>query len=125
MRRRPDSERLYQLVGQKVERKRREARLTQTQLAQRCGLARGSIANIESGNQRPTLHTLWALADALDVDMRLLLPSRDEFPKSEAGTARPKITGWLKEEAGKSQAQVTSFIASNVEESHNVVGEKS
>ncbi len=125
MRRRPNSERLYQLVGQKVERKRREARLTQTQLAQRCGLARGSIANIESGNQRPTLHTLWALADALDVDMRLLLPSRDEFLKSEAGTASPKITGWLKEEAGKSQAQVTSFITSNVEESPNVVGEKS
>lgn len=110
MRRRPDSERLYQLVGQKVERQRREARLSQTQLAELCNLARGSIANIESGNQRPTLHTLWSLAEALKVDMRLLLPSPEEFLVGEEDTAIPKFTGWLKDEAEKSQNQVNSFI---------------
>ena len=126
MRRRPDSEKLYELVGQKVERQRREAKLSQTQLAQRCGLARGSIANIESGNQRPTLHTLWSLADALEVDMRSLLPSRDEFLKSEVYTATSKITGWLEDEAGKSQNQVNSFIAESLEKGGpNVAGEKS
>ncbi len=126
MRRRPNSEKLYELVGQKVERQRREAKLSQTQLAQRCGLARGSIANIESGNQRPTLHTLWSLADALGVDMRSLLPSRDEFLKSETYTATSKITGWLKDEAGRSQNQVNSFIAESLEKvSPNVAGEKS
>ena len=126
MRRRPDSERLYELVGQKVERQRREAKLSQTQLAQRCGLARGSIANIESGNQRPTLHTLWSLADALEVDMRLLLPSRGEFLTSEADTETSKITGWLKYEAVKSQNQVNSFIAERRERtSPNVPREKS
>ena len=126
MRRRPDSEKLYELVGQKVERQRREAKLSQTQLAQRCGLARGSIANIESGNQRPTLHTLWSLADALGVDMRLLLPSRDEFLKSEGHTSTSKITGWLKDEAGNSQDQVNSFIAESLEKvGPNVAGEKS
>lgn len=126
MRRKPASERLYELVGQKVERQRREAKLSQTQLAQRCGLARGSIANIESGNQRPTLHTLWSLADALNVDMRSFLPSRDEFLMSEADTATPKITGWLKDEAGKSQNQVNSFIAESLEKvGPNVAGEKS
>ena len=92
MRRRPDSERLYELVGQKVEQQRHKAKLSQTQLAQRCNLARGSIANIESGNQRPTLHTLWSLADALEVDMRSLLPSRDEFSGTETSIASPKIT---------------------------------
>ena len=115
MRRIPDSERLYEFVGQKVERQRREASLTQTQLAQRCGLARGSIANIEIGNQRPTLHTLWSIADALGVDMRSFLPSRDELLKSETGTAGPKITGRLKKVAGESENQVASFIASSRE----------
>ena len=110
MRRIPDSERLYELVGQKVERQRREARLSQTQLAERCGLARGSIANIESGNQRPTLHTLWSLADALQVDMRSFLPSPDEFRMSKASTARSKITGRLAKAAGESRNQITSFI---------------
>ena len=126
MRRIPDSERLYELVGQKVERQRREAKLSQTQLAQRCGFARGSIANIESGRQRPTLHTLWTLADALSIDMRSLLPSPDEFLTSELGTTNPKITGRLKKAAGESQDQVASFISSSREEvTSNVDGEKS
>lgn len=126
MRRIPDSERLYELVGRKVERQRREAKLSQTQLAQSCGFARGSIANIESGRQRPTLHTLWALADALRVDMRSLLPSPEEFLMSETSAANPKITGRLKKAAGESQNQVASFIASSREKvSPNVNGEKS
>lgn len=124
MRRIPDSERLYELVGQKVERQRREAKLSQTQLAHRCGFARGSIANIESGRQRPTLHTLWTLADALSVDMRSLLPSPEEFLASETDNENPKITGRLKKAAGESQNQVASFIASSREEvSSNVDGE--
>ena len=126
MRRIPDSERLYELVGEKVERQRREARLSQTQLAQRCGLARGSVANIESGNQRATLHTLWSLADALGVDMRSFLPSPEEFQMSEAGAVNPKITGRLKKAAGESQNQVATFIANSREKvSPNVDGEKS
>ena len=93
--------------------RRQEARLSQTQLAQHCGLARGSIANIESGNQRPTLHTLCSIADALRVDVRSFLPSPDEFQMNDAGTANPKITGRLKKAAGESQKQVASFIANS------------
>lgn len=126
MRRRPDSERLYELVGQKLERQRREAKLSQTQLAQRCGLARGSVANIEGGNQRPTLHTLWALAEVLGIDMRLLIPSSDEFLTSETVTAKSTITSRLQKAAGESQNQVASFIATSREElSPNVDGDKS
>lgn len=107
-----------------MERQRREAKLSQTQLAQRCGFARGSIANIESGRQRPTLHTLWTLSDALSVDMRSLLPSPEEFLMSETDNANPKIIGRLKKAAGESQDQVASFIASSREEvSSNVDGE--
>ena len=113
MRRRPESERLYEIVGQKVERRRREAKLTQAQLAGLCGLARGSIANIESGNQRPTIHTLWDLAEALEVDMRSLLPSPEEFLPDVGGTAKPVITGRLQKVAGESRNQIASFIANS------------
>lgn len=60
--------------------KRREAGLSQTELAECCDLARGSIVNIENGKQRATLHTLSNIADALKVDMRSLLPSSEENP---------------------------------------------
>ncbi len=116
MRRRPESERLYELVGQKLEKRRREACLTQTQLAQRCGLARGSIANIESGNQHPTLHTLWSIADALNIDIPALVPTRDEFSRGKANTVKPTITGRLEKVAGESRNQVISFITSSRKE---------
>ena len=116
MRRRPESERLYELIGQKLERQRREARLTQTQLAQRCGLARGSIANIESGNQHPTLHTLWSIADALNIDIPALVPTRDEFSRSNANTVKPTITSRLEKVAGESRKKVISFITSSRKE---------
>ena len=113
MRRIPDSERLYELVGQRLERQRRKANLSQTQLARRCRLTRGSIANIESGNQRVTLHTLWTLADGLKVDMRTLIPSANEYLTSEVGTTKSVVAGRLKKAAGQSRSQVFSFIASS------------
>ena len=116
MRRQPDSERLYELVGKKVEQQRRKAKLTQTQLALRCRLARGSVANIESGNQRATLHTLWSIADALGIDMRSLLPSQDEYSGRNLDPSFHEITSKLKKVAGKSQRHVASFIASSREE---------
>jgi len=56
-------------------------RLTQDALAQRARLARTSITNIETGNQQPTLHALWRIADALGVSPCELLP-----PWSRSGT---------------------------------------
>lgn len=55
-------------------RERTTPRLTQDALAQRAGLARTSITNIETGNQQPTLHALWRIADALGVSPCDLLP---------------------------------------------------
>ena len=81
MRRLPESEEIYERVGRNVAGRRREIGLSQTELAERCGLTRGSIANIESGRQRPTLHTLSDIAGALEVDMRSLLSS----PEGNAG----------------------------------------
>ena len=81
MRRPPESEEIYERVGQNVAGRRREIGLSQTELAERCGLTRGSIANIESGRQRPTLHTLSDIAGALEVDMLSLLSS----PEGNAG----------------------------------------
>ena len=75
MRRLPESEEIYERVGRNVAGRRRKAGLSQTELAERCGLTRGSIANIESGRQRPTLHTLSDIAEALNAEMHSLLPS--------------------------------------------------
>jgi len=47
------------------------AGLTQKELAERMGTTQSAIARLESGNQMPTLDTLFKLATALGVDFTI------------------------------------------------------
>ncbi|MXW65129.1 MAG: ImmA/IrrE family metallo-endopeptidase [Bacteroidetes bacterium SB0662_bin_6] len=97
MRRVPESEEIYKRVGRNVAERRREIRLSQTELAERCGLTRGSIANIESGGQRPRLHTLSDIAEALEVDMHSLLPASEADTQGEEEMSDVSGPAWLRE----------------------------
>lgn len=65
---------LYQFVGDLIRQKREQAGLNQTSLAKRVSISRVSIVNIEHGRQRPPLHVLWKIAEALKVQLRDLIP---------------------------------------------------
>jgi transcriptional regulator with XRE-family HTH domain len=67
---------IYGFLGQLVRLRREALQITQNDLARRVGVARTSISNIEKGRQRIPVHVLFALADALGVEMASLLPSR-------------------------------------------------
>lgn len=69
-----DQDWLYGEIGRRIREARRRASLTQVELAQRAGLARTSITNIEMGNQQPTVHALWRIAEALRTPPCDLLP---------------------------------------------------
>jgi transcriptional regulator with XRE-family HTH domain len=64
----------YREFGERL-RRGREGRLSQSQLADRVGLSRASIANIERGRQRVPLHMLRVFARELGVDPIELLPA--------------------------------------------------
>lgn len=115
MRRPPNSERLYELVGQAIGRIRGEMKLSQTALAKRCDLTRGSIANIELGNQRATLHTLWTIAEALNVEPKVLIPARDEL-RAQPASSSEVTSSRVRQVVGDSSEKVASFIASSREE---------
>lgn len=90
---------LYQFVGDLIRQKREQAGLNQTALAKRISISRVSIVNIEHGRQRPPLHVLWRIAEALKVQLRDLIPlSLPELNDSDIGTnATPelnKIQDW-------------------------------
>jgi len=79
-------DRLYRLIGERV--RARRGTLTQSQLADRVGLGRTSITNLESGSQRMPLHYLARIADALGCDVRDLLPSRQELAGGDTQVVR-------------------------------------
>jgi transcriptional regulator with XRE-family HTH domain len=77
---------LYQIVGEKIRiaRSRQHPVLSQAKLAQRLGISRASVVNIEAGRQHAPLHVLWQIAENVGVELALLLPCQDEYGAAAA-----------------------------------------
>lgn len=67
-------------LGARLRELRLARHLTQEQLAERAGLSYKFIGEVERGRGNPTLTTLGALADALQIYVRDLLPARPGEP---------------------------------------------
>ena len=67
------AEALQRRVGVRVRELRADRGLTQLRLAERSGISRPSVANVEAGRQNVSLRQLCALALALDVGVDELL----------------------------------------------------
>ncbi|MGY3129328.1 transcriptional regulator with XRE-family HTH domain [Bradyrhizobium sp. USDA 4501] len=57
----------YRRLGRAVAKRRDELGLTQGEIAEKLGLSRASLANLESGRQRIMVHQLFALVNALKL----------------------------------------------------------
>lgn len=64
-------EQAYDIALQVIELRERH-RLTQAELAARCGMDQADISRIERGSTSPTARTLQRIAAALDADVRLV-----------------------------------------------------
>lgn len=67
---------IYSRIGRRIRRRRIELAMTQQHVAERIGLTRGSIANIEAGRQQMLLHTAKAFAKVLKTSEAALLEVR-------------------------------------------------
>ncbi|HTZ87266.1 MAG TPA: helix-turn-helix transcriptional regulator [Solirubrobacteraceae bacterium] len=65
---------LYKEFGSRLRTRRKAAKLTQGELAERVGLTRTSITNIEAGRQHVVLHQLFLLASNVGAEPHELLP---------------------------------------------------
>lgn len=79
-------------LGRNLRTRRDELGLTQDELAARAGMTRGSIANIERGDQVPGLFRLLVICSSLDVDLRDLLPQGHFSASAIAETIDPKYS---------------------------------
>lgn len=61
-------------VGRKIKRLRRDADLTQEQLADKIRISTTHVGLVETGNRRMSLKTLQKVANALKVKVKDLIP---------------------------------------------------
>ena len=78
------------LVGSQVRRRRRDRGLTLTQVSESTGLNVGYLSQVENDKASPSLETLSALADALDVPIAWFLLDQSVAPRVIRASERPK-----------------------------------
>jgi len=62
-----------QAVAQRLKARRVEKGLSINELARQAGVAKSNLARLEAGDGNPSLETLWALSDALGINVRELI----------------------------------------------------
>jgi transcriptional regulator with XRE-family HTH domain len=70
-------EKIYNTVGASIRKAREDQRISQEELSARLQLTRTSVSNFERGRQHIQLHTLYEIAQILDVPISALLPERE------------------------------------------------
>ncbi|WP_202801895.1 helix-turn-helix domain-containing protein [Rhodovulum sp. PH10] len=74
---------IYPIIGERVRQRRKTFKLKQEVLAEKVGMSRATVANIETGRQNVLVHQLFALAEALEIEPQALLPDKDLRPTTE------------------------------------------
>lgn len=74
---------LGQAFGGTVRKRRLQLGLSQEKLAFRCGSHRNYIGEIERGEKSPSLHTIFALAEALDMPTSMLILKTEKYSAKE------------------------------------------
>lgn len=98
----------YESFGAAVAVRRDQIRMTQARLAERVGLSRASIANIERGRQSVLLHQAIDLAAALGLQLTdLLPPTRPSSLEDQAFALSDAVSP-------AARAQISSLIANAV-----------
>lgn len=81
----------YTLLGKKIKERRKEMKLTMTELAKRTDLSQSAISMIENGLRQSTLQTINRISEVLDYDFSQILVSNDSASpgtKSEMPTQK-------------------------------------
>ena len=78
------------LVGAQIRRRRRDRELTLARVAELTGLNIGYLSQVENDKASPSLETLAALADALDVPIAWFLLEQSVAPRVVRAADRPR-----------------------------------
>jgi transcriptional regulator with XRE-family HTH domain len=104
---------LYQEVGRRIRsaRERSGLKLSQEKLAKKLNMSRASIVNIEAGRQHAPLHLLWLISGAIETELALLIPRREELTSKASQVSLDDATVKLIKEAVNGDPETQKAVA--------------
>lgn len=69
---------LYEIIGNRISELRRLGNNNQQELADKVGVSRSSISNIESGRQQLSLHLLYRICQVYNSEIHVIIPKVSE-----------------------------------------------
>lgn len=83
------------VLARNISKYREERGLTISGMAEKCGIAKSTLSTLESGGGNPTIETLWAIANTLDVPFGVLVSPPETDKKTSVSidvTSMPMLT---------------------------------
>jgi transcriptional regulator with XRE-family HTH domain len=87
-------------IGKNIKNIREKHQITQSILAERCGVSKNMLIQIESEKVNPTIATVWKIAKGLDVDIDSLLTGQEHLQRRFQVSRKEYITRLETEEEG-------------------------
>jgi len=99
------------IIGDRIRTIRQKNGLTQSELADRAGVAVTTIGSLERGDTGTKLTTLWKAIDALDISYYdFFKPVDIELKKASTPTAATSCYDWLKDKTTDQQERILRIL---------------
>lgn len=98
-------------IGEKIKKFRKEAGLTQVELAKRANMSRSYLGDLEGNRYNPSVSTLNAIADALDVKVSDLM--EENVKESDWDSKLPELTEKDEKDITKELERIINKLSSN------------
>ncbi|HDQ13590.1 MAG TPA: XRE family transcriptional regulator [Sediminispirochaeta sp.] len=90
----------YRHIGENIKSIREKHQITPSVLAQRCGVTKEMLLEIESERVNPTIATVWKIARGLEVDIDSLLTGQEQLRRTFSLSRHEDITHLETDEEG-------------------------
>lgn len=95
------------MIGDKIKQIRKQAGLTQKELAEQLGTTQQNLAQYENGKRRPKIETIEKIADALEVSIYNLMEFDEDYSISE----KKRMIKYLRQlESGINHIEMSDFV---------------
>lgn len=97
-------------IGDRLREERTKAGISQRELARRLGLSASLISQLESGQSKPSVGTLYAIVTELNLSLDRVIRGDDYDQASHPGTHRDAVTGPLVHPSDRQSIELDSGV---------------